>query len=113
LISDYHNKIDIPVYLSRKESFGVSVLESMSCGKPVVASNIGGLKEIINDGKDGFLVQAEDFNLAAEAIEKLVTDPALRIYLGNNGREKVINNYNWNDNLNKMISVYYGLNNGN
>jgi glycosyltransferase involved in cell wall biosynthesis len=113
LISDYHNKIDIPVYLSRKESFGVSVLESMSCGKPVVASSIGGLKEIINNGKDGFLVQSEDFNLAAEAIEKLVTDHALRIYLGNNGREKVINNYNWNDNLNKMISVYYGMNNGN
>jgi glycosyltransferase involved in cell wall biosynthesis len=111
LISEYHNKIDIPVYLSRNESFGVSVIETMSCGKPVIVSNVGGLKEIINNGNNGILVPPNNIIEAAIAIEKLVTNSALRQSLGNNAREKVINCYNWNDNLKQMISFYNGLNN--
>jgi glycosyltransferase involved in cell wall biosynthesis len=111
-ISDFHNKIDIPVYLSRMESFGVSVIESISCGKPVVVSSVGGLKEIIDDGKDGILVPTEDISLAAKAIEKLAINPELRICFGKNGREKVLKYYNWSDNLNQMISIYNDLNNG-
>jgi L-malate glycosyltransferase len=112
LIPDYHNKIDIPVYLSRKESFGVSVIESMSCGKPVIATGIGGLSEIISDGVEGILVQPDDIVSAAEAIEKLVLNSDLRDYLGQNGKKKVHKYYNWEDNLNSMISIYYDLNNG-
>ena len=112
-ISEYHNKIDIPVYLSRKESFGVSILESMACRKPVIASNVGGLKEIIKDGINGLLAETENILSAAEAIEKLVLNPGLRSELGNNGMETVYNNYNWKTNLNQMISIYRGLGNGN
>jgi L-malate glycosyltransferase len=109
LISDYHNKIDIPVYLSRKESFGVSVIESMACGKSVIATNIGGLKEVIFDGVDGILVQPNNIISAADAIEKLVINSELRTYLGHNGKEKVHKYFNWEDNLNSMISIYYDL----
>jgi len=113
LISNYHNKIDIPVYLSRKESFGVSIIESMSCGKPVVASKVGGLSEIITDNEDGILVKPDNIDSAALAIEKLVLNPKLRISLGLKARMKVLKYYNWVDNLINMISIYRDLNNGN
>ena len=111
LISDYHNTINIPVYLSRKESFGVSVIESMSCGKPVIATDIGGLREIISNGVEGLLVQPDNIVLAAEAIEKLVLNPVLRSEMGNNGIKKVLKYYNWEDNLDKMVSLYRELKN--
>jgi len=113
LIHEYHNKIDIPVYLSRKESFGVSIIESMSCSKPIIATGVGGLREIISDGVDGILVKPDNITSAAEAIEKLVLNPDLRDYLGQNGMRKVLKYYNWEDNLNYMISVYRGLHYGN
>jgi L-malate glycosyltransferase len=108
-IPDYHNIIDIPVYLSRKESFGVSVIESMACGKPVIATDIGGLREVISDGVDGILVQPGNIVSAADAIEKLVLNSELRTYLGQNGKKKVHKYFNWEDNLNSMISIYYDL----
>jgi len=113
LIPEYHNKIDIPVYLSRKESFGVSVIESMSCGKPVIANDIGGLREIISDGVDGILVQPDNIVSASDSIEKLVLNSELRDYLGQNGMKKVLKYYNWEDNLNSMASIYCDLNNEN
>lgn len=112
MIPEFHNKIDIPVYLSRMESFGVSVIESMSCSKPVIVSGVGGLKEIVNDGIDGIIVPSEDIQLTANAIEKMAVNPELRLCLGKNGREKVLKYYNWNDNLKQMISIYNDMNNG-
>ena len=49
-VLDYYNKIDIAVFPSRVESFGVSQLEAMSMGVPVVASNVGGVNELIKNG---------------------------------------------------------------
>ena len=52
----YHNLMDIEVYLSVEESFGVSILEASACERPVVVSNIGGLTEVVENGKTGIIV---------------------------------------------------------
>src|SRR5258706_9646897 len=52
-ISDYYNMLDIFVNISEYESFGVSVIEALACGIPVVVTDVGGLKEIVKDASIG------------------------------------------------------------
>jgi glycosyltransferase involved in cell wall biosynthesis len=105
----YYNMIDIFVNVSRNESFGVSVLEASACGKPVVVSNAGGLTEVVKDQVTGFTVTPENVKETSDAIEKLILDKNLRDVFGKNGRNFVIENYNWNSNVEEMIEVYKTL----
>lgn len=105
-IQDYHNMIDISVFLSNQESFGVSILEAMACCRPVVVSNTGGLREIVDEGRNGYFVSPNDPEGAANAIEKLVLSHELRIKFGQNGREKVKAFYSWNNSVDLMLSIY-------
>ncbi len=106
LIQNYHNMIDIPVFLSKQESFGVSILEAMACCKPVIVSTAGGLQEIVDDGQNGYIISPNNPLEAANAIEKLINNPELRIMFGKNGREKVLTFYDWGKNVDLMINVY-------
>ena len=81
---------DVVVQPSRhaSESFGRATLEGMGCGKPVVASAIGGLNELVDDRVTGLLVRPEDPADLARALDDLSADPALRQKLGDQGRAK-------------------------
>ena len=108
-IENYHNMLDIGVYVSVAESFGVSQLESLSCGVPVIASNVGGIPEVVIDGETGFLVPPKNPEKTADAIIKLVLNRNLRDEMGKKGREFVIAKYSWNDCIDKLISEYKSL----
>lgn len=105
-IQTYHSMIDVSVYLSLQESFGVSTLEAMASSKPVVVSRVGGLLEIVDEGENGFTISPNNPTEAAIAIEKLVRDPRLRMKFGNNAREKIRNFYDWNKCVESMIKNY-------
>jgi glycosyltransferase involved in cell wall biosynthesis len=102
----YHNKLDVYVALSSFESFGVAILEASACEKPVVVSDVGGLPEVVEDGVTGFVVPRKNPEAAADAIEKLVLDKNLRFKLGKAGRRRVLENYDWNKNVDHMIAIY-------
>jgi glycosyltransferase involved in cell wall biosynthesis len=102
----YHQQMSVFVALSRRESFGVAVLEASACGKPVVASDIGGLREVVVPGFTGFLVPPDSPREAAEAIGRLIENPALRAELGRNGRKWVEEKYDWKKNVQEMIEMY-------
>jgi len=55
-VVDYHNMMDIEVFLSKTESFGVSVLEASATETPVIVTNVGGLPEVVEDGVTGIVV---------------------------------------------------------
>lgn len=76
------------------ESFSNAALEALCCGLPIIATTVGGYPELIANGKEGMLVPPYDSKQLAVAISKLFEDEALRIKLGNTGREKVRWNYN-------------------
>lgn len=109
IIYKYHQQLDIAVIPSISESFGVSAVESMSCCKPVVASNVGGLPEVIVDGVTGIIVEPENAVSLELAIEKLLADPLMRIEMGKRGRERVIKEYDWDKCVSKMIEFYTNL----
>jgi len=99
---------DIYVALSREdsESFGVAVIEASACGLPVIVSNVGGFPEVVEHGTTGLIVPKDDVSAAAEAIVKLVRDPALRKQMGRAGRARVQQEYNWSDNADCMEHIY-------
>ncbi|AND71082.1 hypothetical protein ATSB10_36280 [Dyella thiooxydans] len=89
LIGQYQGA-DIVVSLSRHEGFGYTALEGMACGKPVVAFRVSGLKDVIEDGETGWLVDVDDVAAMARACHVLRLDPPKAAELGEKGRERAI-----------------------
>ncbi|RLE77240.1 MAG: glycosyltransferase family 1 protein, partial [Thermoprotei archaeon] len=75
------------------ESFGVVLLEALSSGTPVVATRVGGIPEIIADGKDGLLVEPGDPEELAEAVAFLLKSPSLWSKMSLNARRKAVEKY--------------------
>jgi glycosyltransferase involved in cell wall biosynthesis len=88
------------------ESFGVAAIEASATGLPVVASNVGGIPEVVVDNVTGYLVEKKNVERLAEAIEILIHDPRLRLEMGKAGREFVEREYVWKDNLAAMKNLY-------
>lgn len=102
----YHNLLDICLCLSNSESFGVSAIEASASEVPVIATNVGGLPEVIEDGVTGIIVPKADARSAAEGIEMLYLNPSMRIEMGKSGRERVKQLYDWENNLQQMVEIY-------
>ncbi|MDO9536237.1 MAG: glycosyltransferase [Bacillota bacterium] len=79
---------DLFILPSEKESFGLAALEAMSCGVPVVASKTGGLPEVVQDGKTGFLVPVGDIGSLTRAIMLLLKDESLYRKFAVNSRKR-------------------------
>jgi glycosyltransferase involved in cell wall biosynthesis len=107
-IVNYHRQIDIFVSLSilDSESFGVSLAEAMSCGKPVVASDVAGFKEVLGGENCGILVPKNTFKEPALAINQYLKNPQKAIETGTNARKRVLENYDWKKNLERMLTIY-------
>ncbi len=105
-VPEYFNLSDIIVNISEYESFGVSVIEAMACEKPVIVSDTGGLKEIVDDGVNGIKVPVNNIPATVKAIEELILSEEKRKKMGVEGRKKVESLYKWEDNLNLMIALY-------
>lgn len=80
---------DIYVHPSYEEGLGISIVEAMAACLPVVATAVGGIPEIVEDGKTGFLVPPKDVDRLTEAMLILAKDPLLRIRMGFAGRQVV------------------------
>jgi glycosyltransferase involved in cell wall biosynthesis len=83
------NSSDIFILPSLTEGCSISILEAMSLGKPIIATNVGGTPELIQDGKNGLLISSKDIIALKEAIEKLVKDKKLRDKFGKNNKNKI------------------------
>jgi glycosyltransferase involved in cell wall biosynthesis len=78
---------------SKHEPLGVAYMEAMSCEVPVVGTDAGGVRELIDDGVDGLLVLPDDPQALADAIESLALDPERAVMLGRNGRQKIVSKF--------------------
>jgi L-malate glycosyltransferase len=110
-ISSYHNKLDIflNVSIDDSESFGVATVEAMSCEKPVIVTEVGGLMEVVSNGEFGIVIPRHDPAALASAIEGLSNDPGQATAMGKKARQHVLKNYDWKNNLRQMIGAYNDL----
>ncbi|MBE0526452.1 MAG: glycosyltransferase family 4 protein, partial [Candidatus Thorarchaeota archaeon] len=103
------NQSCIFIYPSREEPFGLSIIEAMACGVPVVTTNVFGPSEIITNGLDGLTVNPDDVNALAEAIRTLLDDKQLRMKMGTQGRMTVEERFDSNQHLENLVSIYRDL----
>jgi len=90
------------------ENFPYTCLEAMACGKPVVASDCGGIREMIEDGVNGLLVPPGDVVALSEALIRLLTDRSLSLEMGRRARERVERLYSRKAVVGKILEVYRG-----
>jgi glycosyltransferase involved in cell wall biosynthesis len=88
------------------EGLGVVLLEAMSFGKPVVASKVGGIVDIVDDNKTGLLVKQKDSLGLAKAITKVLTDEELAVKLAKNGQRLVNSRFSWHNITRDTINFY-------
>lgn len=91
------------------EVFGLSILESFCLGKPVIASKIGGVSEIIDDGVTGLLFTPRSVDSLADKINYLINNKNKITEMGKNARTKVEKNYNSNIYYEKIMTIYQDL----
>ncbi len=86
---------DALILPSFHETQGIVLLEANTCGKPVIASNINGIREVVTHGYNGFLCNPYNPMHIAETINRLFSDAHLMKKIGENGRQRVIEKYDW------------------
>lgn len=104
----YYSAADILIMPSYYESFGMVALEAMACGTPVVASQVGGLPFLVQDGKTGFVVPGGDPEALVEPLMKLMNNDELRETMGKQAAEYALQ-YDWKLISERMIDVYQTL----
>ncbi len=106
-IPDFMREIDIFVMPSVvEESFGVAALEASASCLPVVASNIGGIPEVIWDDETGILVEPGKSIDLALALKSLIVTPDLRNCMGRQGRDFVRSNYTWEKTIERLDEIF-------
>ena len=105
-LEELYSSIDILVNPSLYESFGNTCLEAMAYGKPVIATNTGGVPEVIEDGVTGILVPPRNFKKMAEAVIYLLKNPNITQKMGKAGREKAKKYFTINRVGNEIEGVY-------
>jgi len=103
----YYRAADILLHPARHEGYGLVALESLAAGTPVVATNVGGLKDVIENGVNGFLVDMDSKTLAERTIELLLKED-LRRKMGERGKEKALKR-TWRKVAEEYIEVFRGL----
>jgi glycosyltransferase involved in cell wall biosynthesis len=92
-VAPFYAAFDALVLPSGNEGTPVSVIEALAAGRPVVATRVGGVPDVVRDGKDGFLVEAGATDDLAERLGRLARDPKLGERMGAAGRERVLPRY--------------------
>ncbi len=104
-VGDYLKCFDIFVLSSKKEGLGTSILDAMSVGLPIVATNVGGIPEAVINGENGIIVERKTPELLAKAIIKLLKEPNLRAEYGKKSLE-LVKNFDINITIARNIELY-------
>ncbi len=100
------NMFDVFCVTSILESFGVAVVEAMACELPVVATKADGFCEVMVNGETGYLVEKKNIKEIALGLKKIFDDKELAKKIGKNGRNRVLKNYSWDENVKYMEEIY-------
>jgi D-inositol-3-phosphate glycosyltransferase len=105
LLADWYRASDLVCVPSYSESFGLVALEAQSCGTPVVATAIGGLRTAVSDGISGSLVDGHDPKAWSAVISRLIAEPQRRLLLSIGAVEHA-SHFGWENTARKTLDVY-------
>jgi glycosyltransferase involved in cell wall biosynthesis len=104
-VRDFLTEIDIYALISGIDMSPLTLLEAQLMEKPVIATNVGGIPELIEDGKNGFLIEKGDYQELINKINLILNDPALGKLLGKTGKDYVSNNFHWKKIADDFIKI--------
>lgn len=105
LLSTYYRAADAVLVPSRSESFGLVALEAAACGTPVVATDVGGLRDNVVDGVTGFLVEDRNASTFAARVDEILADPLLALRLGEHGADRA-RSHTWAASARQAVDVF-------
>lgn len=105
-IADVVALFDVFALPSHREGLPISLLEAMSCGKPVVSSDVGSISSVIFPGENGFLIEPDDVGMLATYLMNLMDDPNTRMSFGKRSRQIIENSYNNINSMNAYLNLY-------
>lgn len=110
-LPDYYNLADLFVLpsINRLESFGIVLLEAMACGKPCIASNLKGVRTVVDDTKTGFLIEPGNVNDLVEKIKNIFENEGLTKEMSKTARAKVETKYNQDKIIKELEKIYVSL----
>ena len=110
-LPEYYRLADVTVLPSTTmgEAFGLVLLESMASGTPVIASNLPGVRTVVDDGEDGLLINPGDVDDLQRALQTVLGDEARRQGMGLQGRRKVERHYDWTQIGSRLETIYLQL----
>lgn len=106
LTPDRYRQAALLVNPSLSESFGMSLIEGMACGLPVVATRVGGMVEVVDDQRTGLLIAPDDPAALAQSILDLIRDPARRQSMGDEGRRRILERFTWEKVTENLVGQY-------
>ena len=104
-IPDLMAALDLLVIPSRNDGFNLAAVEAMASSKPIVATSVGGLPEVVGDG--GIFVKPDDTKGLAQKTIRLINAPDLRKQIGKRGKERSTTLFDWNECLQKTLDIYH------
>jgi glycosyltransferase involved in cell wall biosynthesis len=108
-LQEYLSAADIFVLPSRSEGFSNAIVEAMAASLPVVATDVGGNAEAVQDGVSGLIVSSEDSNALAVAITRLLSDPLMSLEMGAAGKKLAAEKFTTDAMMHQVALVYAGL----
>jgi len=102
----YYGAADVFVTTPWYEPFGITPVEAMACSRPVIGSEVGGIKSTVIDGRTGFLVPSRDPQATAERLANLQRDPLLARSMGEAGLKRAYRHYTWRTVAQQVAAVY-------
>lgn len=105
-LNEWYNKMEIVIVPSVFEGFGLTAIEAMACGTPVIATDVDALRDVVEDGFNGLLVPYNDVQALSDKIICMLKNRSEQSKFSINGREKVKTLYNWNKISQDILKVY-------
>lgn len=105
----YYSLMDVFVHPSMRDGMPNAVLEAMACGKAVIATPVGGMTDIIEDGVNGYLVKINDAAGLAEKMAEVLSQPEKREAVGRSAREAVLSQFTLAKELQSNLTIYASL----
>jgi len=104
-VKKFLSEIDVYLLLSGMEGLGQTIIEALLMEKPVIATNIGGIPELIEDGKTGFLIEAGNHDDLIKKINQVFDQPVIASNMGSKGKETMQENFNWDSIAKKFVLI--------
>lgn len=108
-LPSYYSLMDVFIHPSLRDGMPNAILEAMACEKAVIATAVGGTKDILEDGKNGVIVNVNDADMLAEKIQELLVNTEKRMSLGNSARETIVNRFTPEKELSANLEIYRKL----